>query len=126
RAEARRRVEGKIRAYGITASPREGDGPEVVLDVSVTGGHVVWMLTKRDVAASRISLEEAGERARRVLGERGFGEMEPTYAGAAANAAVSPVVRLQDGVRSYRDQVKVSVAVDAGEVVGFESLGYLM
>lgn len=126
RAEARRRVEGKIRAYGITASPREGDGPEVVLDVSVTGGHVVWMLTKRDVAASRISLEEAVERARRFLEERGFGEMEPTYAGAAENVAVIPFVRIQDGVRIYPDQVKVSVALDDGEVVGFEALGYLM
>ncbi len=112
--------------YGITASPREGDGPEVVLDVSVTGGHVVWMLTKRDVAASRISLEEAVERARRFLEERGFGEMEPTYAGAAENVAVIPFVRIQDGVRIYPDQVKVSVALDDGEVVGFEALGYLM
>lgn len=125
-AEAVRRVEGRIPAYGVVARPRGRDGAEVVMDVSVKGGHVVWMLTKRDVTTTRISLEEAIDRARAFLKERGFGEMEPTYLTEAENVAVIPFVAVVDGVRIYPDLVKVSLALDNGEVVGFEALGYLM
>lgn len=125
-AEAVRRVEGRIPAYGVVARRSGRDGAEVVMDVSVKGGHVIWMLTKRDVATARISLDEAIERARAFLRERGFGEMEPTYLTEAENVAVIPFVSVVDGVRIYPDLVKVSVALDDGEVVGFEALGYLM
>ena len=125
-AEARRRVEGRIPGFGITASPRDGEGPEVVMDVSAKGGHVVWMLTKRDVASSRISLEEAVERAKEFLKERGYPEMEPTYVSEAENVAIVPFVWVKDGVRIYPDLLKVGVALDNGEVVGFEAMGFLM
>lgn len=125
-AEAVRRVEGRIPAYGVVVRPRERDEAEVVMDVSVKGGHVVWMLTKRDVSTTRISREEAIDRARAFLKERGFGEMEPTYLTESENVAVIPFVAVVDGVRIYPDLVKVSVALDNGEVVGFEALGYLM
>lgn len=52
--------------------------------------------------------------------------MEPTYLTEAENVAVIPFVAVVDGVRIYPDLVKVSVALDNGEVVGFEALGYLM
>ena len=52
--------------------------------------------------------------------------MEPTYVSEAEKRRVIPFVPSQDGVRIYPDQVKVSVALDDGEVVGFEALGYLM
>lgn len=126
RAEARRKVEGRIPAYGITVTPEDGKDAEAVMDVSVQGGHVVWMLTKREVASRRLSLEEAVEIARRFLEERRFEGMEPTYVSEAENVAVIPFVWVKDGVRIYADLVKVSVALDDGEVVGYEAMGYLM
>ena len=125
-AEAVRRVEGRIPAYGVVVRPDVQDGAEVVMDVSVKGGHVVWMLTKRDVTTTRISLDEAIEQAQAFLKERGYGEMEPTYLTEAENVAVIPFVAVEDGVRIYPDLVKVSVALDNGEIVGFEAMGYLM
>ena len=37
-----------------------------------------------------------------------------------------PFVPVKGGVRIYPDLVKVSVALDNGEIVGFEAMGYLM
>ncbi|HLS91328.1 MAG TPA: PepSY1/2 domain-containing protein, partial [Limnochordia bacterium] len=125
RAEAVRRVEGRIPAYGIVVRPEE-TGVEVVMDVSVKGGHVVWMLTKRDVKEAKLSFDEAIERARAFLRERGFAGMEATYLTEAENVAVIPFVPVKGGVRIYPDLVKVSVALDNGEIVGFEAMGYLM
>lgn len=125
RAEAVRRVEGRIPAYGIVVRPEE-TGVEVVMDVSVKGGHVVWMLTKRDVKEAKLSFDEAIERARAFLRERGFEGMEATYLTEAENVAVIPFVPVKGGVRIYPDLVKVSVALDNGEIVGFEAMGYLM
>jgi len=124
RAQVRRRVEGRIPAFSVTASSEQG-GAEVVMDVAEKGGHVVWMLTKREVARTRMSVEEAVEIARNFLEERGFESMEPTYVSTAENVAVIPFVWVKDGVRIYPDQVKVSVALDDGEVVGFEAMAYL-
>lgn len=126
RAEAVRRVEGRIPAYGIVVRPASGEGAEVVMDVSVKGGHVVWMLTKRDVQNAKLSIQEAVERARAFLNERGFEGMEATYLTEAENVAVIPFVPVKGGIRIYPDLVKVSVALDDGEIVGFEAMGYLM
>ncbi len=125
-AQAIRRVEGgDIPAYTISVDP-PGDRAEVVMDVSIKGGHIVWMIDKRQVGSAQLSLNDAIDRAQRFLEERGFENMTPTYASQADNRAVIPFVPEIDGVRIYPDLLKVTVALDDGSIVGYEALGYLM
>lgn len=125
-ATAEQRVSGDIPGYRIALRRSGDERPLAVMDVSEKGGHVVWMLALRDVKESNLSLDEAKERAAAFLRERGFGPMTATYVSEAENQAVIPFVPELDGVRIYPDLVKVTVALDDGEIVGFESLGYLM
>lgn len=145
-AEVVRRVEGAIPAWNVVVrrgttdgaptraqiagarDAREGVGrePRSVLDVAMKGGHVVWMLTEgRTVTDERLTLAEAAEKARTFLEERGYRDMVATYVGKASGVATAAFVPEVDGIRIYPDLIKVSVALDDGEVVGFEAQGYL-
>jgi spore germination protein len=125
-AETVGRIDGDIPAYQIQVR-RAGSDTEVArLDISRKGGHVVWMLNARAVGKSILSLEEAGRKAKDFLVARGFQHIIPTYANYADGRAVIPFAPLQDNIIIYPDLVKVSVALDTGEVVGYEALGYLM
>ena len=125
-AAAEQRVSGNIPGYRVVLRRRGDEKPLAVMDVSEKGGRVVWMLALRDVNEARLSLDEAKRRAEAFLRERGFGPMAATYASEAGNQAVIPFVPEVDGVLVYPDLVKVTVALDDGEITGFEALGYLM
>lgn len=107
---------------------RRGDEirPAYVLDVAKQGGSVLWMLATRPVArnASALSLAEAVAVAAEFLEARGFTGFEVTYPVVEDGRAVVPFVLVQDGTLLYPDQVKVTVALDDGQVVGFDALQY--
>lgn len=116
-------ADGPIPSYGLRVSRREGF---IDLDVSRQGGHVVWMLDSRRVEESRLTVEEAIQKAIAFLAERGMPDMTPTWASVVAHRVVVPFAYVQDGVVVYPDLVKVTVALDNGDVIGYEAMGYLM
>ncbi len=120
------KIDGDIPAYQIRVRSAGSDVEIARLDISQKGGHVVWMINARVVGKSVLSLEEAGRKAKDFLVARGFEHIIPTYANYADGRAVIPFAPLQDNVIIYPDLIKVSVALDNGEVVGYEALGYLM
>ncbi len=121
-----RRVDGEIEAYGVEIRPQRSEDPAFVLDVTVKGGHVVWMLDREPASETKIALGDAVERAREFLARRGFENMTSTYAAMSDHRAVIPFVPKVDDVLIYPDLVKVSVNLETGQVAGFEALGYLM
>lgn len=119
----RAEVEGPIPAFSMRATRREGI---IDIDVARQGGHVVWMLDNRRVTATNISAEEAIGRAQEFLAQRGMPDMVPTWASVVSHRVVVPFAYVQDGVVVYPDLVKVTVALDNGDIIGYEAMGYLM
>ncbi|HPZ42758.1 MAG TPA: germination protein YpeB [Bacillota bacterium] len=118
---------GRIPAYRVEVSAGEGDAkPHTQLDVSKQGGRVIWMLQPRFPSEQAISIDEARQKALRFLKERDFGEMKPTYYMQQENTVTLNFAAVQDGVTLYPDLVKVTVALDNGEIIGAETTGYLM
>src|SRR5690606_8467533 len=113
-----RRVDGEIEAYGVEIRPRGSEDPVFVLDVTVKGGHVVWMLDREPASETNVEIEEAVERARQFLAMRGYENMVPTYAARSDHRAVIPFVPEVDGVLIYPDLLKVSVSLETGDVAG--------
>lgn len=95
-------------------------------DVSVVGGKVVWFLYNRDVGDVELDIDKAKEIGKQFLDKSGFKNMKDTYYTEQQGVATINYAYEQDGVIVYSDLVKVKVALDNGEVVGFESKGYLM
>lgn len=98
----------------------------IYIGVSEAGGKVVWMANPRGVSNVNISAKQAEERAAKFLKEKGYQDMEPNYSLKYDGTMLFNFAYKQDEVTIYPDLVKVKVALDNGEIVGFDSSTYLM
>ncbi len=83
------------------------------------------MLNPRMVTTTRLSDDEAVARAQEFLNARGLTSFMPTYTLREQNVLTLSLVYKQDNVVIYPDQLKLQVALDNGQVVGYEAMGYL-
>lgn len=119
---------GKIKAYSFEAvrdRESERDNP-VVIEVSVREGIITWFTDTRPVKEAKLKRDEAIQRAEAFLERIGYEDMEATYSSIELNVATIPFVAVKDDVRIYPDMVKVRVALDNGEILGFDAVGYIM
>lgn len=119
---------GVIHTYGLQANPKDGEeGYQINIDVTKTGGHVLWMLNSRDVFEKNLSNEEAAKKAKEFLKKQGFGDLVESYYLNEDNTTMMTFIGVsKEGVLLYPDMLKVKVALDNGEVVGFDSYHFLM
>lgn len=119
---------GVINTYGLEVTPK-GDKVEyqINIDVTKTGGHVLWMLNSRDVLEKNLSNEEAAKKAKEFLKTQGFGDLTESYYLNEDNTTMITFIGVtKEGVLLYPDLLKVKVARDNGEIVGFDSYHFLM
>ncbi len=116
-------AEGALPTYGFTAQTELG---EIYLEVTRAGGKPLELLTSRLSGEPVLSRETAQEKAQSFLEARGYADMAPTYSMAQDGVLTVNFAATQDGVICYPDLIKVEVALDSGEIVGFEAAGYLM
>ncbi len=114
---------GRLPTYSFSAMV---DGGELYVEVTRRGGLVVELLHSRPVESAALSREEAVAAAAAFLTSRGYPNMTESYFIDQGNVLTINYAAQQGEVLCYPDLVKVSVALDNGRVVGFESEGYLM
>lgn len=95
------------------------------IQVTEQGGKVLNFLSSHSAKSASISKEDANTIAKTFLTERGIESMKESYHMIRNNICTMNFAFEQDGVVCYPDLVKVSVALDTGMVVGFESGGYI-
>ncbi|NQS76850.1 MAG: germination protein YpeB [Peptococcaceae bacterium] len=118
---------GRIPSYRVEVSlAGADDGHRALLDISKKGGKLVWLLNARPVGGQSLDINAARQKARDYLRNSGFGDMQATYFLQHENLVTFNFAALQDGVTLYPDLIKVTVALDNGEVTGVETSGYLM
>ncbi|HHW02008.1 MAG TPA: germination protein YpeB [Thermoanaerobacterales bacterium] len=118
------KAKGIIPAYNIEFSRKGGKAPEILIDVSEKGGHVIWYLNTRTIGERKIDLEKAVDRARAFLNSRGYTDMEPTGSLIQDNTVTITFVPKDGEVLLYPDFIKTEVALDDGQIVGFDGMGY--
>ncbi|WP_369683921.1 germination protein YpeB [Evansella sp. LMS18] len=114
----------EYKAYTITI-PDAKHGTNIVLDMTRKGGEPVWMLNERDIDEQDISLNEASEKAERFLERNGYENMQLTDSRQYDNIGVFKFAEVLDNVRVYSDSISVEVALDEGDIIGFEAFAYL-
>ncbi|AGI40383.1 YpeB [Thermoclostridium stercorarium subsp. stercorarium DSM 8532] len=105
------------------------DRPEdefATADVTKTGGHVIWMLYSRNVGQETLDVDKVKQIGKEFLESRGYKNMKDTYYIKEDGTATVNYAYEQNGVVVYPDLIKVKIALDNGEIVGFEAKGYLM
>jgi germination protein YpeB len=118
-------VQGKIPSYIIQLHAGDKPTDVITVDVSKQGGQVVSLLNPRTVPATKLSDQQALSRAGDFLNSRGLTGFVSTYALRGQNIATVSFAYKQGNVVIYPDQVKLQVALDNGQILGYEALGYL-
>ncbi|MEW6697828.1 MAG: germination protein YpeB [Bacillota bacterium] len=126
RAQVTGRVRERIPGYQVELLSQRGGENRISGSVSDKGGHVVWYLDSRTVGAPRMKVEQSIEKAEQFLESRGYKNMANLYHQVQNGIAIINFAPEEKGVLLYPDQVKVNVALDNGQVVGFDARGYLM
>ena len=114
-------VEGKLAAF--TLSARNG---ELTGALTRQGGYPIWMLDSRTLGDPQLTPEQAIEKAKAFLNKIGLSSMAESYYIKEGKSITANFAYVQDGVTVYGDLVKVKVALDNGDIIGFEAQGYLM
>ena len=118
-------AEIKVFTFAVKAK----DDQNINIAISQVGGHIVYMDLDRDITTEILSEDEAKEKARQYLEEKGYTNMKDTYfvkqgGILTINFAYEQKYNNQS-VIMYADLIKVKVALDNGEVLGIETTGYL-
>lgn len=98
----------------------------VNIGVSKKGGKVIWYSNPRPITEQNISVEEAEDYALRYLKEKGFSSMEANYSLIYDGNILFNFAYKEDDITIYPDLIKVKVALDTGEIVGFDAATYYL
>ncbi len=124
----------EIKRYGLTEnasiqafifSVKTNKNENVTISITEKGGHILAINSDRKVEEEKLNFEEANDKAKNFLEEKGYSNMEQTYYLKESNIITINYAYSQDGTIMYPDLIKVKVALDDGEILGMEATGYL-
>lgn len=96
------------------------------ISVTQKGGLVSYMLKSRYAGESKIATEDAIRKATAFLKEKGYTKIKESYYSTLDGVCTINYSYYEDGITYYTDLIKVSVALDNGEILGFDATGYIM
>ncbi|HYF84101.1 MAG TPA: germination protein YpeB [Clostridia bacterium] len=119
---------GKIHTFGLEVTPKDNDkGKAISIDITKKGGLPLWMLNPREIPEKKLTDQKASDIAQKFLKEQGFGDLTETYFLKNDNTTTITYIGVtKEGVLIYPDLLKVKVALDNGEIVGFDAYQYIM
>lgn len=117
---------GKIPAYSIEFRIGKKAWQIISVDVSKKGGHLVYVINPREVNKAKLSVDEALAKAKAFLERRGLKNMVATYTLKEENILTISYAWKQNDVIVYPDLIKLQVALDNGQIIGFDTLSYLV
>ncbi len=115
---------GTIPIYSFTATTKE-ENRTILIDVTRQGGYVISMLDLREVSPADLSYEEGVEICQAFLHAHGFDSMKDSYYEMTDGIMTINFAAVQQDVILYPDLIKLKVAADTKEIIGFEAKGYL-
>ncbi|MFS0863534.1 germination protein YpeB [Fredinandcohnia sp. 179-A 10B2 NHS] len=99
---------------------------DIYMDITKKGGFPIWVIRNREVDKSKISLNDAYNNAQKFLKQNNFENQELFESAQYDNIGVFNFVSSVGGVRIYPDSIKMKVALDDGNIIGFTARDYLM
>ncbi len=115
--------DGIIETYMFSGN---SGGRSVSMEVTKRGGFVLWMLDSREVETERLTVNQAMAAGENFLIQKGYHSMKSSYYEVSDNIATVNYAYFENGTVMYPDLIKVKIAMDNGEILGFESQGYIM
>lgn len=102
------------------------DGKDVYMDITQQGGHPINILVHREFNDKKISLNDGLLIAEDYLEQFGYSNMQPFQSQEYDRVGVYSFMYTEDDVRVFPDTVVIQVALDNGDIIGFNAENYLM
>lgn len=102
------------------------DDVESYISISKKGGIPLYFINSRGVSEENLNFNDAIAIASEFLRNKGFISMKESYYEKDNNVATINFAYVQGDVICYSDLIKVKVALDNGEILGYEAHGYIM
>ena len=99
---------------------------EYTVSVTQKGGIVNYMLTSQYAAQIELSTEQAIKKATEYLNNHGYSDVKESYYSTTDGICTINFSYYNNGITYYTDLIKVSVALDTGDITAFDATGYLM
>ncbi|MCY8837176.1 germination protein YpeB [Bacillus atrophaeus] len=99
----------------------------IYMDITQKGGHPVYLIQNREVNKQKISLNDASNKALAFLKKNGYEtkDLEIDESAQYDKIGVFSYVPVEKNVRLYPEAIRMKVALDDGEVVGFSARDFL-
>ena len=115
--------EGTISAYSFNVKTKKQEN--IVISISEIGGFIVYMNSDKKVEVENLSFEQANEKGKEFLKQKGFENMQQTYYLKNEGIITINYAYSQNKVLMYPDLIKLKIALDDGKILGIETTGYL-
>ena len=102
------------------------DGKNTYIAVTKAGGYVSYMMKTRRVDTSKITINDALSTGTAFLLNKGYENIVTTYYETVDNICTINFAYLDGDVTVYTDLIKISVAMDNGEILTFDGRGYIV
>lgn len=110
---------GHLPTYNFTAQNAR-------ISITKTGGYAATLLNERTVEQATLSVDQAKAKAKEFLSQNGMDSLTESYYVTYDNICTVQYAYAENDVTFYPDLIKVSVALDNGEIVEYNGSGYLM
>ncbi|QQZ11008.1 germination protein YpeB [Heyndrickxia vini] len=97
----------------------DNNGNEGNMDITKKGGHPIYFIERRDIAKQKLSLNEGMNSAKKFIHNNDIQNMEEFETTQYDTIGVYSFVTVENGVRIYPETLKIKIALDNGEMVGF-------
>ncbi|HYG58045.1 MAG TPA: PepSY1/2 domain-containing protein [Symbiobacteriaceae bacterium] len=115
----------KLKEFSLYfVSAQKDNGTPMTFGVSIHGGHVIFMIDGRQVTEKNLTLDQLKERAREMLAKRGYTALEFVSAAENDGTMVMDWAPIEKGVAVHVDRIRISLAMDNGELVSFDAKNY--
>ncbi len=99
---------------------------DTTVSVTQKGGLISYMLKSGYAGESTLESKDAVKKARAFLEKNGYTKIKESYYSTVDGVCTVNFSYYEDGVTYYTDLIKVSVALDNGDITGFDASGYIM
>jgi len=116
--------EGRIPTFDCKAITTDKNR-EIMVSVTKNGGNILLVLDNRNPETETMDVNAAALKAREFLQAQGFTSMKESYYQRDGNTVTINYAYSQGKFTMYTDLIKVKIALDNGEMVGFEANGFI-
>lgn len=119
-------INHSVKVYNFNVTFGESHVHHAYVDVAVQGGKLCSMIMYRDLGEQTLSAEQAVQAGESYLNALGYTDMKATYYSVQGGYVTANYSYYNNGILYYPDMVKVKIAMDNGEITGFEGMSYLL